>query len=85
MKVGDIVVCSANQIGYIKNEFLIIGDYYEIIYIYRDKLIYDGFSELLVDVKSIKTESIYKVQFSKFFIPIEVYREFKLSTILNEN
>lgn len=91
-KKGDILVCSTNRTtttGY----NLTVGDKYEIITNPEDwnnalcNTILSGnpndFSKISLGVKNIKTGQLHKWVPDKLFIPLDVYREFQLKNILD--
>lgn len=80
---GDILVCSTNKTsttGY----NLIVGEKYEIITDPEDwNHNSNEFSKIAFDVKNIKTGKIHRWIPARIFISLEVYREFKLREILD--
>jgi len=78
MKVGDIVVCSTTQYGSYKNDDLIVGDKYIITEIISISPTDDPFYVF----KHEKTGGSFILR-RNFFIPLYVYREFKLKQILD--
>lgn len=93
-KKGDILVCSTNRTtttGY----NLTVGDKYEIITNPEDwnnnpndfsKIFFlwqNADSVYALGVKNIKTGQLHKWVPDKLFIPLDVYREFQLKNILD--
>jgi len=82
-KKGDILVCSTNRTtttGY----NLTVGDKYEIITNPEDwNNNPNDFSKISLGVKNIKTGQLHKWVPDKLFIPLDVYREFQLKNILD--
>lgn len=75
---GDILVCCNNKISSYEYN-LTIGDKYEVI----ESMLINGFSSISLDVVNVKTGQHHKWLSDKMFIPLDVYREFKLRQILN--
>ncbi len=88
-KKGDILVCSTNRTtttGY----NLTVGDKYEIITMRMHSLNPEDwnnnpndFSKISLGVKNIKTGQLHKWVPDKLFISLDVYREFQLKNILD--
>jgi hypothetical protein len=77
-KKGDIVICVTNKM-YGMKYLLEVGEQYRI----------DDFIKMseknLVSVSSVKTGEYINVFDDKHFIPIDVWREFQLRKVLDEN
>jgi len=82
---GDIIVCSNNKINSYEYN-LVVGDKYEII---GSMLIHgggnDGLSKVALDVRKCNSNdnTVQYMQPDNLFIPLDVYREFKLRQILD--
>lgn len=83
-KIGDIIVCSTNQITGFTIPEIIVGDQYQIISNPEDWSINKSdFPKILFDVKHIKTGRRFSMMSEKIFIPLDIYRDFKLNQILD--
>ena len=76
--IGDILICSTNEMYGQKNQHLIIGHKYVILDVIE---ISEG--RTIVDMKHLNSSIRLGLVSDKHFISLEVYREFQLRKILN--
>jgi len=81
-KKGDIIVCSSETPGH----DLIIGDRYEVtecLIFHGGRVQMNNGDKVALFVTHIKTNKEYSFLSERLFIPLSVYREFKLRNILD--
>ena len=76
--IGDILICSTDEMYGQKNQHLIIGHKYVILDVIE---MWEG--RTIVDMKHLSSSKRIGLVSDKHFISLEVYREFQLRKILN--
>jgi hypothetical protein len=76
--IGDILICSTDEMYGQKNQKLIIGHKYVILDVIE---MWEG--RTIVDMKHLKSSIRLGLVSDKHFVSLEVYREFQLRKILN--
>ncbi len=72
---GDILICSTNKL-YGMKQLLVVGEQYKVVDIYEMT------EKKIVDVIHVNTNERLGLFDDRHFIPLDVWREFQLRTIL---
>ncbi len=75
---GDILICSTNKL-YGMEQNLIVGDRYKVVDTY------EMVEKVILDLLHVDTNSRVGLFDDKCFIPLDIWREFQLRKVLDEN
>jgi hypothetical protein len=73
---GDIIICSTNELFGYKSPHLIVGHKYVV----RD--IIEMSEKCMLDVEHLSTSKIFRFIHERYFIPLDVWREFQLKKLI---
>jgi len=76
--LGDVIICTTDEMYGQKNQHLIIGHKYVIL-----DIIDMSEDRIILDVENLSTSKRIGLVSDRHFISLDVYREFQLRKILN--
>lgn len=76
-EIGDILICSADEIHCQKNQQLIVGHKYVIL-----NIIEMSEDKIILDVKHLSSSSHIGFVSDRHFIKLDVWREFQLRKVI---
>lgn len=76
-QIGDILICSTDEMYGQKNQHLIIGHKYVVLDVIQMS------ENIILDVKHLSSSKRIGLVGDRHFIPLDIWREFQLRKILN--